>query len=193
MSIVRKILNITRPYWPRVAASIVFSFMVSGIAAAIAWAVKPALDEIFTKKQYEYLKFLPPGIFVLFTIKGLLDFGQSYLMQSAGMKLVREMRNKLYDHVLRLPISYFGKESSGIIISRIMYDTEILNGLMSNVIKSFVIEVPTILFLLGLAFYRKWDLTLMTLALLPFIAYSKSSSVRVSGKNGRRRRRSFPF
>lgn len=190
MSVFKKIIDITRPYWPRVVASIIFSLLVSGITAAIAWAVKPALDEIFSEKKYEYLKFLPPGIFLLFTAKGALDFGQSYLMQSAGMKLVREMRNKLYDHVLRLPVSYFGKESSGIIISRIMYDTEILNGLMSKVIKSFVIEVPTILFLLGLAFYRKWDLTLMTLALLPFIAYSTKKlgkSVRKKRKEGQKK------
>jgi subfamily B ATP-binding cassette protein MsbA len=159
--------------------------MVSGITVAIAWAVKPALDEIFADRKYDYLKFIPAAIFLLFSFKGLLNFGQSYLMKVAGVKLVRETRNRLYAHILNLPIGYFNKESSGVIISRIMYDAEVLSGLMSSVLKAFVLEVPTIIFLLGLAFYRRWDLTLMTLSVLPFIAYS----TRKIGKDVRKKRK----
>jgi subfamily B ATP-binding cassette protein MsbA len=172
MPIVRKIIELTKPYWPRIFAGILLSLMVSGITGAIAWSVKPALDEVLVGKKYEYFKLLPLGIVVLFTIKGLLSFSQSYLMKSAGMKLVREMRNKLYNHLLYLPVGYFNRESSGVIISRVMYDVEALNGLISEVIKTFIVEVPTVIFLLGVALYRSWDLTLMSLVLLPFIAYS---------------------
>ncbi len=185
MNITGKIIKLAKPYWHRVLTGIVLSLMVSGITAAIAWAVKPALDEIFTDKKYEYLKFFPAAIFILFALKGILNFGQSYLMKSAGMKLVRDMRNKLYNHVLSLPVGYFTKESSGVIISRIMYDAEMLRGLMSDVIKAFVLEVPTILFLMGLACYRSWSLTLMILALLPLIAYS----TRKIGKSVKKRRK----
>ncbi|RJQ19421.1 MAG: ABC transporter ATP-binding protein [Nitrospiraceae bacterium] len=185
MPITGKIIKLTKPYWPRVFAGIVLSLLVSGITAAIAWAVKPALDEIFADKKYEYLKLFPAGIFLLFALKGALNFGQNYLMKSAGMKLVRDMRNKLYSHVLSLPVGYFTKESSGVIISRIMYDAEMLRGLISDIIKAFVLEVPTIIFLMGLAFYRSWSLTLMILALLPLIAYS----TRKIGKGVKKRRK----
>jgi subfamily B ATP-binding cassette protein MsbA len=172
MPIFRKIIELTKPYWPRIFAGILLSLMVSGITGAIAWAVKPALDEVLIGKKYEYVKLLPAGVVLLFTIKGLLSFGQSYLMKSAGMKLVRETRNKLYKHLLYLPVGYFNRESSGVIISRVMYDVETLNGLISDVIKTFIVEVPTVIFLLGVALYRSWDLTLMSLILLPLIAYS---------------------
>lgn len=185
MNIAGKIIKLTRPYWKMVFVSIILSLMVSGITAAIAWAVKPALDEIFADKKYEYLKLVPAAVFLLFAFKGLLSFGQSFLMKAAGVKLVRETRNRLYAHILNLPIGYFNKESSGLILSRIMYDAEVLSGLMSNVLKAFVLEVPTIIFLLGLAFYRRWDLTLMTLAVLPFIAYS----TRKIGRDVRKKRK----
>jgi subfamily B ATP-binding cassette protein MsbA len=185
MNIAGKIIKLTRPYWKMVFVSIILSLMVSGITAAIAWAVKPALDEIFADKKYEYLKLVPAAVFLLFAFKGLLDFGQSFLMKAAGVKLVRETRNRLYAHILNLPIGYFNKESSGLILSRIMYDAEVLSGLMSNVLKAFVLEVPTIIFLLGIAFYRRWDLTLITLAVLPFIAYS----TRKIGKDVRNKRK----
>ncbi|MFZ3137730.1 MAG: ABC transporter transmembrane domain-containing protein [Thermodesulfovibrionales bacterium] len=172
MPVFRKIIELTKPYWPRIFAGILLSLMVSGITGAIAWAVKPALDEVLIGKKYEYVNLLPAGVVLLFTIKGLLSFGQSYLMKSAGMKLVRETRNKLYKHLLYLPVGYFNRESSGVIISRVMYDVETLNGLISDVIKTFIVEVPTVIFLLGVALYRSWDLTLMSLILLPMIAYS---------------------
>jgi len=172
MQFVEKIIKITKPYWPRIFLGILLSLMVSGITAAIAWSVKPALDVVLVGKKHEYLKLLPVAVFLLFTTKGLLSFGQAFLMRSAGMKLVRETRNKLYNHILCLPVGYFNKESSGVIISRVMYDVEALNGLISDVLRTFIVEVPTVIFLLGVAFYRRWDLTLMSLILLPLIAYS---------------------
>ncbi len=185
MSIVKKIISLTKPYWPRIFASVLLSLMVSGISAAIAWSVKPALDEILVGKKYEYLKLLPLGVFLLFLVKGFLGFGQTYLMRSAGLKLVRETRNRLYNHMLYLPVSYFNRESSGIIISRIMNDVEALNALISDVLKTFIVEIPTVTFLIGIALYRKWDLTLISLILLPLIAYS----TRRIGKGVKRKRK----
>jgi len=172
MDVFRKIAQLIKPYWPRILGGILLSLLVSGITGAIAWAVKPALDDVLVGKKYEYLKWLPIGVFLLFSVKGLLSFGQFYLMRSSGMKLVRETRNRLYEHVLYLPVGHFNKESSGMIISRIINDVENLNVLVADVIKTFITEVPTLLFLLGVAMYNKWDLTLMTLILLPMIAYS---------------------
>lgn len=184
MSILKKIVNLTKPYWPRVFAGIVLSLIISGITGAIAWLTKPALDVIFVEKKYEYLKFLPVAVLLLFVVKGVLHFLQSYVMKSAGQKLVRETRNKLYNHILYLPLSYFNRESSGVIISRIINDTGKLEGLVSDVIKTFVVEVPTVIFLLGVAFYRRWDLTLITLILLPLIGYnSKKLGKRVKKKS----------
>jgi subfamily B ATP-binding cassette protein MsbA len=185
MKIVKKVIELTKPYWPRILAGILLSLMVSGITGAIAWGVKPALDEVLVAKKYEYLKLLPAGIFLLFITKGLLSFCQSYLMKSAGMKLVRETRNKLYHHILHIPSGYFNRVSSGVITSRVMYDVEALNGLVSDVIKTFIVEVPTVIFLLGVALYRRCDLTLMSLILLPLIAYS----TRKFGKGVKKKRK----
>ena len=190
MTTTQRIITLTKPYWPRIFAGMVLSLMVSGITGAIAWAVKPALDEILVGQKYGYLKLLPAGIFLLFAVKGLLSFGQAYLMKSAGMKLVREMRNKLYNHVLYLPMKYFNRESSGVVISRVVYDVDSLNKLIGDVLKTFIVEVPTVIFLLGVAFYRSWTLTLISLVLLPFIAYSTKRfgrGVKVKRKEAQRK------
>ena len=172
MHVFKKLIGLTKPYWLRIFGGIILSLMVSGLTGAIAWAVKPALDEVLIGKKYGYLKILPFGIFLLFSLKGVLSFCQIYLMRSSGLKLVRELRNKLYNHILSLPVGYFNKESSGVIVSRVMLDVDTLNGLVSEVLRTFIVEVPTVIFLLGVALYRRWDLTLMSLILLPLIAYS---------------------
>jgi len=172
MKAFRKIIELTKPYWPRIFAGILLGFMASGITGAIAWSIKPALDKIFMERRYEYLHYLPAGVFFLFVLKGFIGFGQSYLMRSAGMKLIRETRNKLFSHVIYLPLSYFQKESSGIVISRIMNDAQKMNQLVSGVLKDFVVEVPTVIILLGVAVYRNWQLTFVSLILAPLIAFS---------------------
>ena len=184
MAFLKKIIELTKPYWSRVLAGIILSLIISGITGAIAWLTKPALDIIFIEKKYAYLKLLPIGVLLLFVAKGSFSFLQSYVMKSAGQKLVKETRNKLYHHILYLPLSYFNKESSGIIISRIINDTGKLAELISDVIKTFVVEVPTVIFLLGVALYRRWDLTLIILILLPLIGYSsKKLGKRVKKKS----------
>ncbi len=168
----RKIIDLTKPYWLRILAGIFLSFIVSSLSGAIAWSVKPALDKIFIERRYEYLHYLPFGVLFLFIFKGSVSFCQSYLMRSAGVKLIRETRNKLFAHILYLPLSYFQKESSGVVISRIMNDVNKMSQLVSGVIRDMVVEIPTVIILLGVAFYRSWQLTLASLMLAPLIAFS---------------------
>ena len=185
MTHLEKVVKLTRPYWPRIMGGIVLGLMVSGITAAIAWLVKPALDEVLVEQNYTYLKYVPLGILVLFSLKGTLSFSQTYLMKSAAMKMIRELRNKLFNHILYLPTSYFHKESSGVIISRVINDVQVMDGLISHVIKNYVMEIPSVIFLLGIAFYRSWKVTLMTLVLVPVIGLS----TRKFGKRVKRQRK----
>ena len=134
---------------------------------------------VFVQKKYEYLKFLPVGVFLLFALKGSIGFAQAYLMKSAGMKLIREMRNRLYNHILYLPLGYFNRESSGVIISRTMSDVNGVSGLISGVLSTVIVEVPTVVFLLGVALYRNWQLTLLSVVVVPVIAFN-------TGKFGKR-------
>jgi subfamily B ATP-binding cassette protein MsbA len=172
MQTLNKIIEITRPYWPRVFLGIVLGLLVSAVTGAIAWLVKPALDIVFVDKKYEYLKLIPVGVFTLFMLKGLMQFGQEYLMRSAGMKLVRDTQDKLHHHILYIPVGYFHREASGVVMSRVINDVRLLNALFSDVLKSVIIAIPTIVVLLWIALYRKWDLTLLSIMLVPLIAFS---------------------
>lgn len=166
----QRLVGLVRPYVPRVILATLFSLIVSGINGAIAWLVKPAMDKIFVEGNYKYIYLLPFGIIILYIFRGACNFLQSYLMQTAGMKLVRDLRNRFFSHLIRLPVSVISRSTSGDILSRLMNDVGALSNILSQSLRTFLLQVPTVIVLMGVALYRRWDLALLSFILLPFIA-----------------------
>lgn len=150
---------------------IILSFLASAITGAIAWLVKPALDYVFVQKQYQYLKYIPVGLVFLYIMKGFFEFGQTYMMKSVGYKVVRDMRNNIYQKLLYFPVSYFTKESSGKILSRMINDVNILSGTISKVLVDIFLESSQMIILSAVAIYRRWDLATIIILIFPFAAY----------------------
>ena len=168
---IKKIMLLIKPYWRRIVISGILSIIVSGMSGGIAWLVKPALDGIFLQKDKRLLAFLPLAVLVLYILKGTFSFFQSYLMRSVGAKVVRDMRNKLFGQLMYLPVGHYKKESTGSILSRITNDIGSLQGLMGYTIKDLFVESMTVVVLLAVAFYRKWDLALLAVTVLPVAFY----------------------
>jgi subfamily B ATP-binding cassette protein MsbA len=162
--------------------AIIAGLLVSGLNAALAWLAKPAMDDVLIKKDASLLVLLPLAIFLIFLGRGVFTFCQEYLMRSASQKLVMHMRNSLYSRSLELPLGYFGKNSSGEMMSKVINDVAVLQDLLSLTIKDLFKESATALALLGVALWRRWDLTLISITVLPLALYGV-------GRLGKRMRR----
>ena len=167
----RKIFRLVLPYWPRVVLAIVAGLVISGLNASMAWLAKPAMDDVLIKKDASLLVLLPLALFIIFLGRGIFTFFQEYLMQSASQKLVMHLRNGLYSRSLELPMGYFGKNSSGEMISKVINDVTALQNLLIFTVKDLFKEGATALALLGVAFWRRWDLTLISITVLPLALY----------------------
>jgi subfamily B ATP-binding cassette protein MsbA len=165
----KRLLSYTRPYWGRLIAGILLAIIVSAATGAAAWIVKPVMDDIFLSKDTTLLKILPIGFILIYTIKGLARYGQSYLMRSIGQKIITKIRNELYEHIQKLPLSFFHNTPSAILMSRITNDVTMLTNVSSQVIADFFRQSFTLLLLLGLTFYREWRLAAIALVVFPFI------------------------
>lgn len=152
-------------------AAIIFGLLVSAFDGAIAWLVKPAMDRIFVEHQYKYIYYLPLGIIVLYALRGAADFAQSYLMRTAGFRMVRDLRNRFFQNLISLPLSVVTRSSSGDMVSRQMNDVSLMSSILSESFRIFLVEVPKVVVLAGVAIYRRWDLALLSFALFPFIGY----------------------
>ncbi len=166
----QRLVGLIRPYVPRVILATLFSLIVSGLNGAIAWLVKPAMDKIFVEGNYKYIYLLPFGIIVLYILRGACSFLQSYLMRTAGMKLVRDLRNRFFSHLIRLPVSVISRSTSGDMLSGLMNDVGALSNILSQSLRTLLLQIPSVIVLMGVALYRRWDLALLSFILLPFIA-----------------------
>src|SRR4030066_782494 len=178
MSLYRRLLELIKPYWFKLALAMICMVFVSLLTAGQAFLVKPALDDVFLKKDMRILFLLPFAIVLLFFIKGIFDYGQAYLMNFVGLRIVADMREKLYNHLQNLSLSFFTKTPTGILISRITNDVNLLQGSVSNVITGLLKDAFTILGLTGVVFYRDWKLALIAfivfpLAIFPIIEFGK--------------------
>jgi len=167
----KRILALVKPYWGRLVVAGVCSVIVSGLNGSLAWLVKPAVDKVFVSREPTFLILLSLGVMGAYLGRGVFSFFHSYLMRSAGAKVVRDIRNRLFHHMLHLPMSYLHKDSTGAMVSRVINDAGFVQGLLSYTIKDIFVETGTIIVLIGVAAYRRWDLTLLSLIVLPVAFY----------------------
>lgn len=166
----RRLIALLRPYFLRVLASVFCGLVLSGINGAMAWMVKPAMDYVFVDRRFDYIWLLPIGVLLLYLLRGGVDMVQTYLMQTAGYKMIRDMRNAFFRTVLYLPVSTVTRTSSGDMVSRLVNDITLLSRIVSDSFKTFLGQIPSLVVLLGVALYRRWDLAMLSFLLLPFIA-----------------------
>lgn len=181
--------RLSSPYMGRLVAALLFSLILSGINGAIAWAIKPALDTILLKKSSVNLIVLPVGVIILFLLRGAFTYLTNYLMSSIGAKIVKLLRQKIYEKLLILPLSFYTEASSGSVVSRILNDVGVLQGTVAYTIKDFFVEGSTVIVLAFVAIYRRWDLAFLSFIVIPLILLSISklgSMMKKTSMNTRR-------
>lgn len=171
MKNLRKILFLIRPYWGHLILAGLCSLAVSASNGAMAWLVKPAVDKVFVSRDSTFLVLLSLAVFLVFLGRGVFTFLHSYLMRSVGAKVVRDLRNRLYHHMLYLPLHRIHRDSTGAMVSRVINDAGFVQGLFSYTIKDLFVETGTIIVLIIIALYRRWDLTIISIIVLPFAFY----------------------
>jgi ATP-binding cassette, subfamily B, bacterial MsbA len=175
----RNLFSLVRPYWQRIALSGLLSLFISSMNGALAWLVKPAMDDVLVRKDTTMLTLIPVAIFLIFLTRGAFTYLNEYIMRSASQKMLMHLRDRLYNHVNELPLGFFSKNSSGELISRIINDTFVLHELVTLTIKDMFLSGLTVVVLTGVALWRRFDLTLIALLVLPVAFYG-------IGKLGRR-------
>ena len=143
-----------KPYWHLLVIGGLLALVVAGAEGAIAWLVKPAMDDIFLKRDLVMLKLLPLALLGVYIMKGAGRFGQSYLMASVGERVIAFIRRELYAHIQGMPLAFFASLHSADLMSRVVTDVNRLARLSSTVLVMAVRQVGTIVALLAVMFAR---------------------------------------
>jgi subfamily B ATP-binding cassette protein MsbA len=190
MSLYRRLLKLVKPYWGKLGLAMICMVCLAGLTAAQAFLIKPVINGVFErkdvlppsvkdfiiklhlgdlllKKDMEMLSLLPFLLISLFLLKGIFNFGQAYLMNFVGLRIIADIREKLYNHLQTLSLSYFTKTPTGILISRILNDVNLIQGTVSTTITGLFKDIITIVFLIGVAFYQSWKLAIIAFIIFP--------------------------
>lgn len=165
----RRLLGHVLPYWPRLAVAMVCMVVVAGATTAVAYLLKPVIDEIFVNKDRFLLAILPAGILALYLVKAVADYGQAYFMSWVGHQAMRQLRDDMFQRLLRMPVGFFNQHASGTLISRLTYDVDQVRQAITRGISTIIKDSLTAIFLLGLVFYHDWSLALVSLVGLPLV------------------------
>jgi subfamily B ATP-binding cassette protein MsbA len=165
----KRLYPFVRPYWKRFFLAVGCSVPVSLCAGGIAYLVKPALDEIFLKKDLQMLILVPICILALYAIRGAFEYGFNYFLGSIGQYITNDIRNALYTHLQTLSLSYFQKNQTGGIITRVTNDVSVLSGALNEGVVDIFKEIVTAVGLIIVLYERDAKLANIAFLILPWM------------------------
>ncbi|CAN2048389.1 ATP-dependent lipid A-core flippase [Candidatus Magnetomoraceae bacterium gMMP-13] len=163
----KQLLNLIKDNKLRLIIAMLFMILVAACTSATAFLIKPVLDDIFFKKDVKMLAIIPIVVIIIYLIRGISAVTQSYLMSYVGGNIIMRLRNDLYNQIQDLPISFFQKEKTGVLMSRITNDVNIIKSMVSTAVTGSLRDCFTIVGLTGVIFYRDWKLALFAFVILP--------------------------
>ncbi|MDI6796855.1 MAG: ABC transporter ATP-binding protein [Desulfatibacillaceae bacterium] len=154
----------------RLLLAMLGSFMMAVTNVSIAYFIKDVVDDIFVLQDRRMLALMPVVTIILFSVRGVGYYTQEYFMHFAGQRIIKNLRDTLYDKLMDLPLSFFQGERTGALMSRITWDVNLVRDMVSRAVTSSMRDFFSILGLIGLIFYLDWRLAFYAIVVLP-LAY----------------------
>src|SRR5918999_2167276 len=133
----------------------------------IPFLVQRVMDDVFAQKDQTVLAYLPWVIILVFTLRGLLSFGQSYLGDYVGLRIINDVRNKMHEHLQTLSVSFYFRHPTGTLIARLNSDVVLLRSLLTDALASFLRDATSLIVLVMVAFYKDWVLASIAFFVFP--------------------------
>ena len=166
----RRLLGYIKPYKLTFAIAILGMVGFSAIDTWFFSQIETLIDDGLGKGNSRILFIGGLIVPVFFVIRGLFNVASNYFLNYVGFKVVTRMRQQLFDHLMKVPVSFHDQHSTGELISKITYDTQQVAEATSRAVLVLVKDGAFVIGLLGLMFYQSWQLSLVFLVVGPIIA-----------------------
>lgn len=181
-----------KPFLKRFILALFFMAMVAVFTAFFAIIIQPVIDELFIQgggrlsakskiirnlimrvlgvKENKLVLVLPQLLFMAFLGQAIFSFFSLYMMKTLGLKVVRNIRDKLYRNLIHQSIEFLSKSKTGDLVSRISNDIEKIKLAVAETLAVYIRESLTLAFLLTVIFYQDWAMASISLILIPIAA-----------------------
>jgi ATP-binding cassette, subfamily B, bacterial MsbA len=180
---VRLIRKYGRPYLPLFALAFICLIGAGGLALFYPYFVGKLLGSVFTSREAGQLNWILKILIVILCVQSAFSFGRTYLLNYIGERLVSDVRQDLYSHLLRLSVNFFANRRTGELTSRIASDVTTIQSTSTTSLAEALRQ--TINFIGGscFMFWINWKLSCLLLGLIPLMVLSFA----IFGRNIRRR------
>jgi ABC-type multidrug transport system fused ATPase/permease subunit len=179
--------SLIRPYRSRLALILLAMLLETVMGLAAPWPLKVILDNVIGNHQLApWLRhFLGPVTenphrlhvaalaslaFILIAVAGAVaTYVDNYYTESVGQWVAHDLRMRVYQHLQKLSLGYYSTHETGTILSTLTGDIQTIEGFASSSTLNILVDMLTILCMLGLMFWLNWDFTLIAVALTPFL------------------------
>jgi subfamily B ATP-binding cassette protein MsbA len=165
-----RLLGHVRPHWKGFVLTLAATALAAATEPLFPALMKPLLDKGFGQGDQGWLAWLPLAIVGIFVLRGVAGFFASYGMSWVSNKVITDLRQLMFERLMRLPASYFDAHASSIPATRIAYD---VNGVAAAATSTLTVLIRDTLSVIGLVawlLWLNWKLTLISLAVIPLTA-----------------------
>jgi len=167
----RRLLGYLQPHRGMFALGIFGAVIYSASMVSFTGFAKIFGDGTFEQRDPRTIVLLPVALVVLFLFRGLGDFTQTYCMGYVGRQIVKRLRGQIFERITHLPVGYYDRNSSGVLLSRLTYNTEQIGQAATDSVTITVRETLTITGSIALLFVLNARLALIALTMGPLLAW----------------------
>ena len=180
----KRLLLYIKPYLKRLGLAIICIIMAAAANLYLPWIIKDMIDKVLMDKDMMMLNLIAVGIVVVFLIRGIFYYGQSYLVSYIGEKVIIDVREDMFRKFQRMPMAYFDRHQTGETMSYITNDVAaIQSALVTNLIE-MVTEGSILIGSIVMMVMLDWKLSLLTLIVIPLVGQAMKIFGRKLKRNG---------
>ncbi len=139
----------------------------SATMGILPFVVEKIFDDVFARKDQGALYYLPFVIIAVFAFRGFMNFGQSFLTEYVGLRIITDVRNAINCHLQFLPLSFFQRHPTGTLISRVNNDVGLIRLGLTDAAASLLRDSTSLLALMTVAFLKDWVLATIAFVVFP--------------------------
>ncbi|WP_019023732.1 MULTISPECIES: lipid A export permease/ATP-binding protein MsbA [unclassified Thioalkalivibrio] len=165
----KRIFAFIKPYWRLGVLAITAMILAAAGQAAFAWIIQPLVDGTFIEQDPGARLWVPAALIGIFLFHGLTTFASDYSVAWIGRKVVKDIRQAVFEHYLRLPSSFFDRHSPGTLLAKLTYNVTQISSAASKAIVVLIRDSFTVLFLLAYMTYLSGWLVLIVFTVAPIV------------------------
>ncbi len=172
LTVVKRILEFVRPYKGRFYFLILLTVLLGVLTPIRPWLIQHTLDTHVAVSDYWSMVEIMVLILFLLAVQSVFQYVHTYMSGRIGQFVIRDIRIKLYEHIVNLRLRFFDKTPIGRLVTRTISDVETLADVFSEGLAAMAGDLLQIIFILIFMFVTDWRLALVSLSTIPLMLLS---------------------